>query len=476
MEFRWPFRPVNPPIATGKTSRGRKVLTRIATVLLLFLVLFTVVLPYGCRIWVRNLMKPEQAKLMEGLTREPSGFPPAWADAPSFSPDVIEAAAGTTVEWKAAEKAGFWAQVEAAGLDRIIGRIWSGGAMPGDEWTSVSRLLGGAQAAVDAVAKLVAKPEYDLAILDPPLVLPDKPDGRTVAQTAVRIFVLRAHLAMREERPDAAFGAAMSALRLGRRHPASTFMVHVLGAGAVRTASRSVAALAPCCGDREVLGTVLTDLRDLSPLVRHTVLLIPGLDVLGRARNYRREGYPIRIDVSMPVADIFGQVLRADSRFAEWKLDRMQPGDPQWLACQQYVRSHSDRPEDKYHPGHWLKYSGPYRAPVSEFLLALSFPPVEDFADGELEAAVRFDFAHIAVAARCHELREGRAVTETRELVPRYIAEEPRDPFWGTPYRRDAATKRLYSVGPDRRDDHAAIEYDPTNGTASAGDIWMAWR
>jgi hypothetical protein len=197
---------------------------------------------------------------------------------------------------------------------------------------------------------------------------------------------------------------------------------------------------------------------------------------MGSARNFRREGYPIRIDVSMPVAEIFGQVLRADGRFAEWKLDHMQPGDPQWLAYQQYVRAHSDVPADKYHPGRWLKYAGPYRTPVGEFLLFLSLPPVDRYADAEVEAAVWFDFAHIAVAARCHELREGRAVTDTKELVPRYIAEEPRDPFSGGAYRRDAATKRLYSVGPDKRDDHAAIEYDPTNGTASAGDIWMAWR
>jgi hypothetical protein len=34
-----------------------------------------------------------------------------------------------------------------------------------------------------------------------------------------------------------------------------------------------------------------------------------------------------------------------------------------------------------------------------------------------------------------------------------------------------ADSAEFYSVGPDRRDDHLLIIYDPTNGALSAGDV-----
>lgn len=43
------------------------------------------------------------------------------------------------------------------------------------------------------------------------------------------------------------------------------------------------------------------------------------------------------------------------------------------------------------------------------------------------------------------------------------------DPFPGQPFREKDGVR--YSVGPDYVDDGMAVEYDPTNGTISAGDI-----
>ena len=49
------------------------------------------------------------------------------------------------------------------------------------------------------------------------------------------------------------------------------------------------------------------------------------------------------------------------------------------------------------------------------------------------------------------------------------------DPFTGEPLRvieRDSETL-IYSLGPDRTDHHGEIQYDPRNGTFSAGDIFI---
>lgn len=50
-----------------------------------------------------------------------------------------------------------------------------------------------------------------------------------------------------------------------------------------------------------------------------------------------------------------------------------------------------------------------------------------------------------------------------------------RDPFTGQPMRMDdeSTPTLIYSLGPDRQDQHGAVRYDPSNGTASGGDILM---
>jgi len=60
------------------------------------------------------------------------------------------------------------------------------------------------------------------------------------------------------------------------------------------------------------------------------------------------------------------------------------------------------------------------------------------------------------------------------------VSQIPTDPFSGTggPSKiiGDGDERIVYSVGPDGIDDQAKIAYDPTNGSVSAGDIWVRVR
>ncbi|MCE5231512.1 hypothetical protein LLG95_18190 [bacterium] len=60
-------------------------------------------------------------------------------------------------------------------------------------------------------------------------------------------------------------------------------------------------------------------------------------------------------------------------------------------------------------------------------------------------------------------------------LNPTASAAKQPDPFTTLPLRRidEPTTTTLYSLGPDRADQRAAITYDPTNGTHSVGDIFI---
>ncbi len=89
---------------------------------------------------------------------------------------------------------------------------------------------------------------------------------------------------------------------------------------------------------------------------------------------------------------------------------------------------------------------------------------------------------NLSLAAR-HELTRAAAIVrETRVRFQRFpdsledgIASHrvPHDPFDDAPLRHEQWQNEflVWSIGPDRNDDHGLIEYDPTNGTVSQGDI-----
>ena len=85
----------------------------------------------------------------------------------------------------------------------------------------------------------------------------------------------------------------------------------------------------------------------------------------------------------------------------------------------------------------------------------------------------RLDLSRIRVASKLYELEKGAEAESLGDLAPDYLPTIPVDPFAGdgVSYRR--ADGRYYSVGPDGVDDGGAVTYDPANGTASAGDIFL---
>lgn len=82
--------------------------------------------------------------------------------------------------------------------------------------------------------------------------------------------------------------------------------------------------------------------------------------------------------------------------------------------------------------------------------------------------------ARITAAVELYKRDKGSCPADLNALTPGFIEVVPIDPFSGKPfpYERNGDTYRLWSVGPDSSSDNAAgINYDPTNGTISPGDI-----
>lgn len=96
----------------------------------------------------------------------------------------------------------------------------------------------------------------------------------------------------------------------------------------------------------------------------------------------------------------------------------------------------------------------------------------------KMTADAKFENMRTALAARDHQLRTGALPRNANELGPLMPQGPPADPYSSEPLKIRAhdstsapSAVSCYSIGPDGRDDGATIEYDPTNGTISRGDI-----
>lgn len=98
--------------------------------------------------------------------------------------------------------------------------------------------------------------------------------------------------------------------------------------------------------------------------------------------------------------------------------------------------------------------------------------PSHEFSVRRKVAETRFAQLQAIVAVRAHQLRTGALPKTATDLAP-LLSALPRDPFstatlHGLP---GAEVFTVYSVGPDLKDGGALTEYDPSNGTLSAGDL-----
>ena len=90
-------------------------------------------------------------------------------------------------------------------------------------------------------------------------------------------------------------------------------------------------------------------------------------------------------------------------------------------------------------------------------------------------ANAKFENVRMAAAVKYRLLKEDRFPLNHNEFAPFLKERLPQDPFTSSPMRFISSQDQLvcYSVGPDQQDDSAKIEYDPTNGTTSGGDITL---
>ena len=96
------------------------------------------------------------------------------------------------------------------------------------------------------------------------------------------------------------------------------------------------------------------------------------------------------------------------------------------------------------------------------------------YLNPEQVAEAEFDLARLTLANRLWELAQDQTSAGNLSALASYFPEMPTDPFSLQSYLWSAEEECFYSIGPDQKDEQNAIEYDPTNGVTSSGDI--GWR
>lgn len=150
-----------------------------------------------------------------------------------------------------------------------------------------------------------------------------------------------------------------------------------------------------------------------------------------------------------------------------------------------YALNSCETPEECLQLWRMLEYLAqlPVRVPsspsdVSPLAAVMQAPQKEgqDTRPRMLVAETKFQLLRAATAARYRLLTTGSFPAQPSAFAPPLTQTIPTDPFTSAPLLFSSYGAQAFichSVGPDQKDNGARIEYDPTNGTLSAGDILL---
>ena len=102
---------------------------------------------------------------------------------------------------------------------------------------------------------------------------------------------------------------------------------------------------------------------------------------------------------------------------------------------------------------------------TAKLVLAVSLPKMGTLIELDSIRRAELQLMRAATAVKLYAHEHGRLPDAPSDLVPQYVAELPADPFAqegeAVRWLRKQAEWRVYSLGPDRRDQNGQQEHDP---------------
>lgn len=397
-------------------------------------------------------------------------LPDETLSAEPFKPATREAAAKFAEAWKLNQKAAESLFNELQGMDPLQRRLIDPETL---DYAMVQQRLAVLQPIMDAFAELVSQPDYTIQAAasdsdyDANGELP-VPEFRAI-QANVILMRLRTYCQVHDRKLEDAEKTVSLMTRATRVEPYDPIVSSLIGIFGRTITADAWIHLVRNCEDRTMLRRMLDAQIEQA---RHPVLYMenmpfPVANSIGELRELRRRG--IRADYQDKTGfELLFIVERVKREYLEKVVIPQVRSNPEMAkAAEAALQQHDTR---------YLDTSTPI---VKTFLRAMIYADIDrktalkkDPTTRSYYSAVKIDLLAVETSKKLYTLDHGRPPATLADLVPQYIPQIPRDRF------ADAAPVKFardcyYSVGPDKSDDHAAIMYDATNGTASVGDVFF---
>ncbi len=335
--------------------------------------------------------------------------------------------------------------------------------------------------ALAAFEALVRRPDYVIDSNRPC----GEPDANGMAprpnfliiQTAVKLLGIRSRVEASKGDFDSALRTSELMVRATRTNRHSWMITNLIGIAVLAIASNNWHAIVEVCDDAPRIRQSLNAITEQSGGIYFFPPEIPivALDTVGQLVSFRLGGMNIEMEnKSTSELHAIKLLIYAEAIEAH-RLPTLKVGSPEYQQARAHTREYK-RAEFWIDPkrGGWKARLIPRT--LLEYnrakLYSIAIPNFLEATTREASALAKLDLARIEAAKRVYKLESVQAAPSIEALVPEYLPEALVDRFdeSGGGYGWEPV---VYSIGPDRIDNKATVQYDPTNGTISRGDIFF---
>jgi hypothetical protein len=398
---------------------------------------------------IGGLLSDEERTAINRTLNDPLEIPPEWQTVKPFSNEILAARDNLLPDVK------IWSIPKLAegplppdGIQRYatnqegpyLEKLRHKEETSESDWEKIHALIEEASSFSKRLTAFAALSDYDLEAFPGLRKEGDHEEVSSyqVLQIGARRLSLSAHWLAHTGDWENAFKTSIETLNLAKRHPASQILTQLIAASVEIGTCADFAALSSTCKHHDLLISVLPKLLDHKELFNLDILSkATEIDVIGSLREAARNGKAVDLSSGRPGRYYFQQL--------------------------QSLTTQAPLPNPKT----------PSKEPsiFDEIFFRLLVPNTKEYGIRMMAAKTYFDLACLTIANRIRQLEGGKKSSDLTGIVPSLLPEEPIDPYAEAPYLWDATLETFYSVGPDKVDGRDRLQYSPTNGAVSNGDL-----
>lgn len=489
-------------------SKSRRRWTKCGCIVAACLLVLLVSGLVAVRYFVKAQYTPEQWDQMKRAEEEVLQLPPEWHQPATLPPAEVVAFAREVFP-KVTEISQTHEDLLFGDYSReqeLLGRMRAAGDLTAEEETSLSLFMDDLEPILEQSSATVQVPGYTFEL---DLYAPST--SSFLEMQILTKFASIASLAyLRQGNPVLAVETAALPLRMRRRPAQSNGISHLISTAVASISAYTLFTISDSTSNTRALSRGVELMEEL----KHVVF--PGKietwrysNVLGPLRFAAAYGYPVNLE-PQPLVDFYTQLIPFHSgHYYTWITKNFPLKDPRAEGAQARLEL-LQRPPIDYEEVFKIPEEGEdlfsgfeeaeeqeavkldmsdttsvpkLQLAVSKLLLGVNpyamLLSIANETYDETEARIRvamamYDLAQIHFAQRLAEVRgEKPANMETWLKNVPGLETQLLDPFTSSSYLYGVNVSAPYSVGPDKKDNGAAITYDATNGTFSTGDVWM---